>query len=153
MRDITLDYIAGFSDGEGYLGIRKHTTPNCKLGFRYQLVVKIAQLDKHRNVLEAIQSKYGGHISKQRLGGNRRPCVMWELSNTKLVSKFLDDMEEKLIIKSPQLKLLQEFITVGKITTRIPNKIEKQRNDIYQKRKELYDKCLKINRRGLAETE
>lgn len=151
--EITPQYIAGFIDGEGYLGIRKHTTNKCTLGHHHHIVVKVAQLEKAKEPLVRIMERYGGTISKPRMDGNRRPCVMWELVNSKAVQALLDDIQEYLIVKQPQAELLREFIAVGKITTRIPDKLEKQRSELYSKREILYRKSLKVNRRGLAETE
>ena len=151
--EITSQYIAGFIDGEAYLGIRRHTNKNCELGHHHHVVVKVAQLEKNKMPLVEMQQRYGGTISKPRMEGNRRPAVMWELVNTKAVKAFLDDVEEYLIIKRPQAKLIREFIAVGKITTRLPDKIKEQREGIYKKRDKLYKESLRINRRGLAETE
>lgn len=150
---ITSQYIAGFVDGEGYLGIRKQTNKNCKLGYHHSLVVKVSQLEKCREPLDYMKEKYGGTISKPTMTGNRRPVVAWELANTKAIKAFLDDVQEYLIVKKPQAQLLREFIAVGKITTRIPSKIDKARDELYAKREPLYLKGLQINRRGLAETE
>lgn len=152
MREITYGYIAGFIDGEGYLGIRRHTHSKSVYGFHYQIVVKVAQIEINQEPLLEIQKLFGGHISKPRMEGNRRPTVTWELSNTKLVSRFLKEIGHLLRIKKPQAQILQEYIAIGKMTTRIPEQMELQRPVLYQKREELYKKILKINHRGLAET-
>ncbi len=56
----TIDYIAGFFDGEGSLIIRFKKDKRYKTGMFVEPVINITQKDKH--ILEIIQQKYGGKI-------------------------------------------------------------------------------------------
>lgn len=73
-------YIAGFIDADGHISVR------ARVGARPDLLVVVAQKVMHREVVEAIQEKFGGHLSVRRIkdadhislqmrGGPARKCL------------------------------------------------------------------------------
>jgi len=149
---ITKDYIAGFVDGEGYIGLIKKSSPNSTLGHRYKPCVKIAQKESNRNILDILQSIYGGHISKTRQHGNTNTSVMWEISNRPAVKKFLEDLKDRLILKDENLRLILKYIELPQVSNRQDNEYQKFRLDIDSKKQIIYERIKTINKRGLAET-
>lgn len=146
---LSKEYIAGFVDGEGYLGIRKHSRDDVRFGFHIQLSVKIAQRLGDEMVLYELKKLYDGHISKTRKPKNPQQCpsVCWEISGTKRVKKFIEDLLPYLVVKKKQALVLLEFIKIGRVTSYDKAK------EIQEKRLKLYEEIRRLNARGLAETE
>lgn len=145
-------YIAGFIDGEGYLGIVKRKRSD---GTFYRLNIKVAQSLKEKDAVyvffNELKDCYGGYISKTRnpINKNQNPSVMWEIVHQKRIKKFLDDIQPYLILKKEQAKILQKYISIPNLT----NANNQVNRDIKNQREELYLAIRKLNKRGLAETE
>lgn len=149
---ITTDYLAGFIDGEGYIGIIKKRNAKSILGYNYKPVVKIAQKLSNKSILEIIQKRYGGYLSKTRQHINTNASVMWEISNQVQVKNFLKDFVGKLYLKNENLMLVLEFIELPNVKNRKDSEYQKIREDIDTKRTLIYERIRTINKRGLAET-
>jgi hypothetical protein len=149
---ITLDYIAGFIDGEGYIGVIKKSSKRSTLGHYYKPCVKIAQKESNRAILDILKSLYGGHISKTRQHDNTNTSVMWEISNKPLVLKFLNDLNDKLILKNENLKLLLQLFELPTVTNSMSESNNKIRIDVDNQKQLIYERIREINKRGLAET-
>jgi hypothetical protein len=145
---LTPQYIAGFIDGEGYLGIIKKSDKRSTLGHYFKVCIKIAQVEQHAKILYLLKERYGGNISKSRFpkNKNQRTSLMIEFTNGIRILKILDDIQPYLIVKSEQAKLLREFVESPKQTKTNRNIINAMREDLYLKNKGL-------NKKGLAETE
>jgi hypothetical protein len=152
---LSKEYCAGFIDGEGYLGIIKKTSKVCRLGYYYKPVIKIAQSENNSHVLDILKEKYGGHISKTRIpkNPNQRPSRMLEISNRPLVKKLLNEIAPYLIVKKFQAKCLIDFINLPAWKTNKGSEYDKYRHKLGKKQSDLYKSIIRVNRRGLAETE
>lgn len=144
---ISKQYLAGFVDGEAYLGIRKHTNTQSRTGFYYNVCVKIAQKTSADAILYEFQKVFGGYLSHRKHTGNQNDSTMWEISGVKNVGKFLNALSIYFIVKKPQAEILKEYVKFGKANSNI-----KRSNEVMAKREELYKKILLLNHRGLAET-
>ena len=149
---ITKDYIAGFVDGEGYIGLIKKTSSKVTLGHYYKPCVKIAQKESNRHILDLLKAMYGGHISKSRQHANTNTSVMWEISNRPIVKKFLEDLKGKLILKDENLRLILKYIELPQVCNRKDDEYQKFRLEIDSKKQLIYERIRLINKRGLAET-
>jgi hypothetical protein len=146
---LTPQYIAGFIDGEGYLGIiRKTDKVRSTLGHYYKVCIKIAQTNDSNEILYLLKERYGGNISKTRVhkGKNQSPSDMIEFTNSVRIRRILDDIQPYLIVKSKQAEVLRSYIDLPKQT-----KTNRTQSDAM--REELYKQIKVLNRRGLAETE
>jgi hypothetical protein len=145
---LTPQYIAGFIDGEGYLGIIKKSDKRSPLGHHYKVCIKIAQVTRSAEVLFLIKEIYGGNISKTRqpLNKKHRPSMTLEFTNCVRILRILDDLQPYLIVKSEQAKILREYVNMQKQTPT-------NRNETDAMREALYNKIRGLNNRGLAETE
>lgn len=150
---VSKEYIAGFIDGEGCLGITRKNTPQCKYGYRFVPYIKVAQVEKHSYILDIFKERYGGHIAKTRKhGGNQNNSVMWELKNNAVVKRMVEDLIDFLVIKKPQAKVLLEFTSIRKGVNGNSNEHKKIRREIYYEKETLYEEIKQLNQRGLAET-
>jgi len=150
---ITTDYIAGFVDGEGYIGLIKKKSNMVTLGHFYKPCVKIAQKESNRKILDILKARYGGYISKSRKHKNTNTSVMWEISNRPMVQKFLLDIKDKLYLKDENLRLILKYIDLPQVTNRRDAEYNKFRMEIDRKKELIYNRIREINKRGLAETE
>ncbi len=102
---ISLQYIAGFFDGEG--GI--YVTQKIDKRFGKGILVRNTRCqiaNTHKGVLMKIQKMYGGTI---RLKNHRRGFT-WEIASQKDILKFLQDIEPYLIVKKRQVKLAIQYL-------------------------------------------
>ena len=145
--NISNQYIAGFIDGEAYIGLIKKTSKECKLGYYYKPNIKVTQRTKYAQVLEELKNKYGGYITTRQQLDNTNQCAVntWEIANRPMVKKLLLDIKDYAIVKSEHINLLLEFIE-------LPSGIYKDSEQYNKRKDEIYSEMRKINKRGLAET-
>ena len=144
--EISLEYIAGFFDGEGYIGVSY-------LHDKYY-ILKCQFTNTNKEILEIIQSKLGGDINKSMIYDSKRigKCDLTFYSqNCKIV---IEKMLQHLIIKKDQVEVALEF-HIGKSGVKLDKDEEKDRKRIYNKLKELKRPFKKIPQKykGLAEKE
>ena len=96
-----LAYMAGFFDGEGYVGISSDKPAWKNGGVYYRMRVNVTQKDP--TVLLSFRKIYGGTLHKGKDG-----VWKWYIDGKK-GCVFLSDMMPYLIIKKEQAKLALEF--------------------------------------------
>ena len=143
--NITKQYIAGFIDGEGYLGIVKKTSKLCHSGYYYTPVLKVAQVTRNDAVLKSIKQFLGlgnleYRITKKKNSSN---STSLEFRGMKRVTPIVEKLLPYLIVKKKQARILIEF---AKIKSGPYNGSDKLRT-------KLYDEIKFLNRRGPATTE
>lgn len=145
--NISNQYIAGFIDGEAYIGLIKKTSKKCKLGYYYKPNIKVAQRTKYAQVLEELKDKYGGYITTRQSLYDTNQCSVntWEIANRPMVKNLLLDIQDYSIVKKEHINLLLEFIN-------LPSGIYKDSEKYNERKDEIYIALRKINKRGLAET-
>lgn len=106
-----LAYLAGFFDGEGYVGISNDRPKWAKGNVYLRLRVNITQKDD--TVLSMLKDIYKGTINKGKDG-----IYKWYVDGNSAVI-FLKDILPFLIIKKKQVELALEFasLQVGKSKT------------------------------------
>lgn len=149
---MNIHYVAGFVDGEGYLGIIKKSSKKTALGYYYVPVIKICQITKKDDVLYQIANLIGtGNYYKSNPGNrketnNYNKATWLEYRGMTRVCPIAKNLVDHLIIKKRQAEILIEF---GNIDT---TNIHAERMIVDSKREKLYKEILLLNRRGLAET-
>lgn len=98
MRKLTASYLAGYIDGEGYLGI----IPNYKKA-SYTAKLKIASVDKE--IIDWLKNSYGGNVWKREFDNNCKDAYTWTLEGKKLLP-FLEKVKPYLKLKKIQAELL-----------------------------------------------
>lgn len=139
MSIINIDYIRGFVDGEGYLGIMKWKRSE-KYTY-YVPIVKIAQTEKNITVLNEIKHFLcGGYMDfQQREGDNHDNYFCLVFKGIKNVKYFINKIS-KLYIKQPQLEILKEFCNMSHNI--------KERKTMRYREAELYEMIINLNKRG-----
>lgn len=96
---ISIEYLAGFMDGEGWIGLIKHHQKNC-----YHVEVSVCNTNKQ--IIEMIHESFGGkyskYIYKKRLQNKTIYKVTWWGYGAQ---EFLKQIKDKLIIKWAQAEL------------------------------------------------
>lgn len=145
--NITNPYIAGFIDGEGYIGLLRRNRKDLIQGFYYKPVIKVSQRSLYSKVLYLFQEKYGGYITVKAKQPhlNQKQVDAWEIANRPMVKKVLLDIQEYSLVKREIIDLMLEFIELPIRNTRDSH--------IHDERKaEIYAELRALNKRGLAET-
>lgn len=102
---IDINYISGFFDGEGCVGVYKVKGKNS-----YALSIAISQTncDESRAILNQLLTLYGGCIVQSKQYGNQKKWMQYKLTGRKAL-KFLNDIYDYSIIKKKQIKLALDF--------------------------------------------
>ena len=153
---ISLEYIAGFIDGEGYLGIIKKTTNRCSRGYYYTPVLKIAQVTKNDLVLREIKELmgYGNlHFKKERAKVNSSKATSLEFRGMDRVFQVIEKIFPYLIVKKKQAEVMFKFQKLNSPVNYGSNNAGKiKRDEIDEQRELLYREIRFLNTRGLQET-
>lgn len=135
-------YLAGFADGEGYFGLRKHKRVKTKLGYGWWPDVEVSNREKH--MLERLQEEWGcGRVEVIRSSiqeGDVKECYRWFLDPNDL-RFILPKITPHLRIKKQLAILLSEslpLIAKGKARSLEDNK----------RLEAICMECSIINRRG-----
>jgi hypothetical protein len=99
MKEISLDYIAGLFDGEGYITVNKK-----KKSFVPVVGIKMNGF----NLLKTLHNQFGGYFY-QRKNYINRPLTEWTLRGAFQVIPFLKKIESFLVIKKEQAQLCLEL--------------------------------------------
>ena len=149
---ITKDYIAGFIDGEGYLGIMRMTNPKP----RFVVAIKIAQIIDKDSILYEIQKMYGGRLEYRNHKGNQRKSTTLCFLNNIEIERVLLDLKDLLIVKKEQCDVLLEFVNLPKGKTGhnftkdkalLEEKLSFNR-ELFNKKEQLYLKIRELNKVG-----
>ena len=103
---LTLDYIAGFFDGEGSVIVRLKKDQRYRAG--YQLVIKIAIHQKSKDILELINQKLG--ISGKIYYHSRDKLWYLEIYRLEDIKRFVKNLKDRLVIKKYQIEKLAQIL-------------------------------------------
>jgi hypothetical protein len=156
MSKLTAAYIAGFVDGEGYIGIIKDSR---RITFRrtdsYEAVIKIANTNKA--IIDWFLNSYGGQVDMRVFEGKSKDAYCWKLAGEKLIP-FLDKVSPYLKIKRKQCEIVKalrntyrpsSYTYIKRVTKNGGSFVSKTTKDsILKEREELYQKIRELNFRG-----
>lgn len=132
-----LAYIAGFFDGEGYIGIVKSQ------GLR--LLVSVTNTKGW--ILYWLKGMFGGSVCKgQRPSPNQKPIYVWTIVSREAVI-FLTAIQPYLRLKDEQAGLGLEFQETKKWGTN--NGKHPIADEILEHRDFLRDRMMELNKRGI----
>jgi len=106
---ISIQYIAGFFDGEGGIYVTQKTDKR----FGKSILVRNIRCQVTNGdikVLKMIQQKYGGVIREKQREEGWKPAFYLEIASQKDILKFLQDIEPYLIVKKEQVKLAIQYL-------------------------------------------
>ena len=108
----TIGWIAGFFDGEGYIGLWKRSDNR---GYKdtYRPSVVISNTDEKTIVYLSEQLILNGvpnHIKERKSRNGWRKSWVVEISGFERIKKFIYFIEEHVITKRSQVEIMKEFI-------------------------------------------
>lgn len=111
MDKVDIGYLAGIIDGEGSLGIEK-TIKNTYQGYTLEPALRIVNTNKE--LLEHCKKLIGcGHIyGPWQINERWKPEYVLVVRKMRCLLKVLETVEDFLIVKKKQCKLVKEFITL-----------------------------------------
>lgn len=127
-------YMAGFFDGEGYVGISTSNKKYDSLSLR----VLIGQRDK--KPLELAQKRWGGAIWNSVDSRNGRDHYRWDIKG-QIATKFLSEIQPYLVVKKKQVKYALIFANINQ---RHGN-YNMNRSELIARRYELKDRIKLLN--------
>ena len=120
----TIEYLAGFFDGEGCVSIAvSHRSKG-----RLEYCIRVGASQKSTPVLYVFKEKFGGNVCTNRAG-----CSNWTLSGFGRVELFLNVIQPYLIVKERAAEIARMFIATGGQHNgmhRIPDDIQTYREEI-----------------------
>ena len=163
---LSLEYLAGFIDGEGSLGIERINngkpklykwlpTGPPKLYYRSpEHTIRVQVSNTNLGGLKVIQEAYGGSLTAMKAPNRPRNKQAYKLTwNSRRAEKLLTLVGPYLVLKRPQYLLLMEFILhreknrrVGGTNGRLDPRTIEVRDGFVRRLKDL-------NRRGVVETD
>lgn len=158
MSELSLDYLAGFFDGEGCIGIAsKACKPDSKSGPSYVLNVQVTQIETF--VLEEYKRQFGGSICTFRNFPEHKsrckPYSKWHVASTNAYN-FLLVIYPYLQQKRPQAILGIEYYESTKMNSlkrgpkTVPTFSSRFNNiRIRRDRKVFFEQIKELNKRGI----
>ena len=107
------EYMAGFFDGEGYVGI-VGSRPGCH---GYGLQVSIGQID--RRPLDWLRNRFGGGVTRNSVSAIGRTCYKWRAVSQEAVA-FLEWIRPHVVLKAEQIDIALTFAALPKPQRGIP---------------------------------
>lgn len=141
---ISTEYIAGFFDGEGSIGIKR---TNRESGISsYTLQVQVCQVNPV--VLFYLKEKYGGSVQVHQNNERSRPAHHWTIWADKALA-FIQEIQPHLLIKYEQAALAVEFMRIRKEIPIHKHLPKLRRGYGLSKRRSCYEQMKILNRRGI----
>jgi hypothetical protein len=144
---ISIQYLAGLIDGEGYVGIRrclkKEKGRKDQLEFKPTVVIA----NTNYNLMLMLKKTFYGSICKKNLGLK----ILWKQSysfefNRTEIKEILPKLIPYLIIKKEQAILVMDLFKTYKNHYGVGHAYTKEQ---ISKKEELHIKSLKLNKRGI----
>lgn len=144
-----LAWMAGFVDGEGYIGIYKHKEPRMAEGFLFK--TQFCVVNTNIDALKSFKEHFGGGIYPQaKRNPNHKQGYQWKVTNVRALLA-LERLLPYLRIKARQAQLVIEAQTI--ISARDNKNFTKGIKGAtvlpYPKRLyEIYEELRDLNRKG-----
>lgn len=145
--ELSLQYAAGFFDGEGcvslfYTRIRAWRSDPTKVVRGIKLTVLIANSDL--KILEQFRAAFGGHIniSNKVRSIKHKPVHAWRLTSSRVQEKFLRSIQPYSFVKKYQIDIGLEYLTTAKGLGQRPTQEE------WDIRLRCLERMAKLNKRG-----
>lgn len=141
MNDTDLAYIAGFVDGEGYIGITKASRTNEPYGFT-TYCLKVIVTNTNNEILILLKDNFNGNIYPVTVHEIHKPIYKWFV-NAGQALQFIKSIYPYLRIKKPQADIAIEYSE--NITFRPSFRTSKSELEL---RESYYQKMKILNQRG-----
>ena len=146
-------WLAGFIDGEGYIGItfqRKKQTSTSSASPLYHPFLIIVNTNK--DVLLYIKQLIGGgklYILRKKNSHNNKKCYQFKLTKMDRLLRLLEEIDPYLKIKNKQCEFLIAFLKRRMYIKPITGRGSRGITSFTDEDKEIYDNLLSLNKRGI----
>ena len=153
MKEKEIAWLAGFIDGEGYIGItfqRKKENRRQSASARYHpyLVISNNNYRVLKGIKEFIGSGYIYQLSRNsELRNKQKQSFQYKLTEMNGLKNLLSSVQPYLRLKQKQCALLISFINIRKNAKRIYGPYRGATS--YTTEEEIYQKLLNLNKRGI----
>lgn len=149
--NLSEDYIAGFVDGEGYIGLtfqRKKETSYQSASVHYHPYLIIT--NNNYEILNDIKNFVGsGHIYESPQSYKQKQSFQYKLTKMEPLESLLQVIHPHLRLKQEQCKLLLGFIDTRKNAKIITGRGHRGATS-YTIEEEIYKTLLNLNKRGIT---
>jgi hypothetical protein len=156
MSKMTASYIAGFTDGEGYIAVNKIKSKTVKSnnGYTYRPCIKIA--NTNREIMEWFKNSFGGslYVNTSRNKYGHKTSYEWSLRD-KSSAEFIKKIYPYLKIKKRQAEIAiivakhKENHKYNQIVKGFQGVMCKSKED-WQILEDYYQETLRLNKRGFV---
>lgn len=122
---LDLRYVAGIVDGEGCISLA--------MFHNKQLHIRLKVKMNHLELIQALQSQFGGSLTIENPKGNRKQSYSWQISCGPAL-EVIKQVQPYLIVKQDQAKLVMMFAKLGHNTNETVNDAFKTLMHKYNKR-------------------
>lgn len=104
---LSLDYIAGFFDGEGCIGV--YGVDDNRVGRKYY-TLHVSASNTRKQVILHLKNRFGGrYVTVAPYGyGHKQPMYLWQVSHLK-ARAFLEKIADRLVIKKKQAQIALKY--------------------------------------------
>lgn len=149
---INLQYLAGFIDGEGWIGVYKaKANGKQQKTDRFTLEVGIGQTLKGLDLFKILEEQFGGHVSfYQPKSNNAQPQCKFVINGDKAL-KLLIQIEPYLILKKVQAQIAIKFQTDKNLANLLNNSFRGRimPAEIRDEREKVYLELKVLNKKGV----
>jgi len=133
MKKLSPQYVAGFTDGEGYIGIVRVNRPR---RIFHRPVIEIG--NTNQEIIEALANQFDGYIGTSDANRSQR-IYTFRLSGAEKVANFLRYVGRHLIVKRSQYEVMEKFLATfnQKNAKSLPKSVEDKREDMRTEIKQL----------------
>jgi len=103
---ITKEYIAGFIDGEGHIGMRINKDKRTE---KFSVCVKLCVVNTNKKVIEEIGKIWDKNVIERSNGQNNLKLYEIKIENVKEIKKALEEVIDYLIVKKNRAKIMIDY--------------------------------------------
>ena len=129
--EISLEYLAGFFDGEGSISIGLNSPKNTPRSKNPNHTLHVGAGNTNPMIIKYLYDKYGGSFFTRDAKGNQRKVWQWGISSRR-AEKFLQELQPFLRMKQPQANLALAFME-HKIGKKGPTQVSAAEIEIREK--------------------
>ncbi len=158
---ISPQYLAGFIDGEGYLGIlrinngkprpfqRSPAHPPKLYNRSTEHIIRVQVSNTNLDGLKAIQQSYGGSLTAMKTPNRPRNKQAYKLTwNSRRAEEILKLVGPYLVLKRPQHALLKQFMECRKKNQRRGGSTGPLDPEVIDLRDEFHRRLKRLNQKG-----
>jgi len=143
-------WLAGFIDGEGFIGLTKQKTRESTkhaAGYHYHPYLIVTGTENH--TIHNLNSITGcGHVITQTQKGNQKTAYQWKLTKYNDLLHILGQIQRHLRIKQKQCELIIQFITTRQQANIKTGRGSRGSTSFSENEEQIYQELRNLNKKG-----